>query len=111
MDLSCEDGEDVHRFWYARVVKILHLFVCHLGTAPQRAYTHRTQHMDVLWVRWFGLDADARGGWSKKHPHGIAFIPRDETGMFGFLDPAAFRCIPTVNCSNNYIFVNVQKAF
>jgi hypothetical protein len=89
MDLSCEDGEDVHPFWYARVVKTFHLFVCHLGTAPQTEHTPtEPQHMGVLWVRWFGLDADAQGGWSKKHLHGIAFIPRDETGMFGFLDPA-----------------------
>jgi hypothetical protein len=45
--------------------------------------------MDVLWVRWFGLDADAPGGWSKKCLHGISFIPWDEPGAaFGFLDPA-----------------------
>jgi hypothetical protein len=81
MVLSCEDGGSAHPFWYARVIKIIHLSVCHQGSAPQR--------MDVLWVRWFGLDADMRGGWSKKRLHGISFIPWDEPGAaFGFLDPA-----------------------
>ena len=89
MVLSSEDGEDVHPFWYARVVKIFHLFVCHRGAAPKMEHT-QTEHqrMDVLWVRWFGLDTDARGGWSKKRLHGISFIPGDEPGTFGFLDPA-----------------------
>ena len=85
MVLSREDGEDVHPFWYARVIKIFHLLVCHHGSA---SLTKQPERMDVLWVRWFGLDADARGGWSKKRLHGISFIPWDEPGAFGFLDPA-----------------------
>jgi hypothetical protein len=89
MVLSCEDGEDVHPFWYARVVKIFHILVSHLESAPQ---TERTavepQRMDILWVRWFGLDTDVRGGWSKKGLYGISFIPWDEPGTFGFLNPA-----------------------
>jgi hypothetical protein len=89
MVLSREDGEDVHPFWYARVVKIIHLFVYHRGAGPEVEHTSTEyQRMDVLWVRWFGLDADARGGWSKKRLHGISFIPWDEPGPFGFLDPA-----------------------
>lgn len=89
MVLSCEDGEDVHPFWYARVVKIFHLSVYHLESASQTEHTPtEPQRMDILWVRWFGLDADARGGWLKKRLHGISFIPSDEPGAFGFLDPA-----------------------
>jgi hypothetical protein len=89
MVLSCEDGEDAHPFWYARVVKIFHLIVCHGGPAPQAERTPtEPQRMDILWVRWFGLDTDALGGWSKKGLHGISFIPWDEPGAFGFLDPA-----------------------
>jgi hypothetical protein len=88
MVLSCEDGEDVHPFWYARVVKIFHVFVYHLGS-PQVEHTPtEPQRMDVLWVCWFGLDADVRGRWSKKCLHGVSFIPWDEPGAFGFLDPA-----------------------
>jgi hypothetical protein len=89
MVLSCEDGEDVHPFWYARVIKIFHLLVRRRSPSPPAEDTPTgPQRMDVLWVRWFGLDADARGGWSKKCLHGISFIPSDEVGAFGFLDPA-----------------------
>jgi hypothetical protein len=89
MVLSCEDGEDIHPFWYARVIKIFHLLVCHHGSPFQIEDTlSKFQHMDVLWVRWFGLDADAWGGWSKKHLNGVSFIPSDEVGAFGFLNPA-----------------------
>jgi hypothetical protein len=89
MVLSCEDGEDVHPFWYARVIKIFHLLVRHCGAAPEAEHAPTEyQRMDVLWVRWFGLDADARGGWSKKRLHGISFIPGEDPAAFGFLDPA-----------------------
>jgi hypothetical protein len=89
MVLSFEDGEDAHPFWYARVIKNFHLVVCHRrSTLPEELMSTEPQRMDVLWVRWFGLDADARGGWSKKCLHGISFIPSDEPGTFGFLDPA-----------------------
>ena len=80
MVLSCEDREGVHPFWYAQVIKIFHLLVCHRRSEPQC--------MDMLWVRWFRLDVDAQGRWSKKLLHGISFIPWDEPGAFGFLDPA-----------------------
>jgi hypothetical protein len=94
MILSCEESEDgdkleVHPFWYARVLKIFHLFVWHQSSAPQTGNTlTEPQQIDILWVRWFGADNDARGGWSKKRLHGISFIPYDEPGPFGFLDPA-----------------------
>jgi hypothetical protein len=91
MVLSCEDGEGVHPFWYARVINIFHLFLYHRRSIPQTEHTPtgmEPQRMDVLRVRWFGLDADAQGGWSKKSLHGISFIPWDEPGAFGFLDPA-----------------------
>lgn len=91
MVLSREDGEDIHPFWYARVVKIFHVFVYHRKSTSQTEHIpteSETQRMDVLWVRWFGLDTDARGGWSKKRLHGVSFIPWDEPGAFGFLDPS-----------------------
>jgi hypothetical protein len=89
MVLSCEDGEDAHSYWYVRVVKIFHILVFHCGSTPQTEYTPiEPQRMDVLWVRWFGLDTNARGGWSKKRLHGVSFILWDEPRAFGFLDPA-----------------------
>jgi hypothetical protein len=89
MVLSREDREDKHPFWYARVIKICHIFVRDSGSENQAKYAPREpQRVDVLWVRWFRLDTDAQGGWSKKHLHGIFFIPWDEPAAFGFLDPA-----------------------
>ena len=93
MVLFCEDEEAAHPFWYVQVIKIFHLSVCHRGSAPQR--------MDVLWVHWFGLDANAQGGWSKKHLYGISFIPWDEPGTaFGFLDPV--QVIREVHLISNF---------
>lgn len=87
MVLSCEDGEDTHPYWYARVIKIFHLLVRHHSFGYQ-SEPAEPQRMDVLWVRWFGINMDARGGLSKKRLHGVSFIPWDEGEAFGFLDPA-----------------------
>ncbi len=89
MVLSCEEGVNVHPFWYARVVKIFHVLVCHHKSDPEADYTPtEPKRMDVLWVRWFGLNTDAQGGWSKKRFYSVSFIPGDDLGAFGFLDPA-----------------------
>jgi hypothetical protein len=79
-----EDETDRHPYWYARVIHILHLFVQIKkddGTlmAPKR--------IDVLQVRWFGRNPDAKTGWKAKRLHQVGFIPADEPGAFGFLDP------------------------
>ncbi|KAI0063164.1 hypothetical protein BV25DRAFT_453896, partial [Artomyces pyxidatus] len=89
MVLSREDGaeagaDDVHPFWYARVVRIFHVEVRHRGPAST---SFNSRRMDVLWIRWFGLDMDAPGGWATKRLHGVSFIPDDDGGAFGFLDP------------------------
>ena len=78
--LAHED-DTAHPFWYARVIGVFHAMVYHRGhsSAPQR--------MDFLWVRWFGLDTDAPGGWARKRLHSVSFIPGDDEGAFGFLDP------------------------
>ena len=45
------------------------------------------QRMDVLFVRWFGLDSI--GGWRAQRMHSLGFLPdTDALGpAFGFLDP------------------------
>ena len=51
MVLSCEDGEDIHPCWYARMVKIFHVMVRHLQSTPQAEHTpSEPQCVDVLWV-------------------------------------------------------------
>ncbi|KAG1811133.1 uncharacterized protein BJ212DRAFT_1579186 [Suillus subaureus] len=46
------------------------------------------QEMDFLWVRWFGHNPNNyQSGWNAKRLHRLGFIPADEPGTFGFLDP------------------------
>ncbi|KAI0059027.1 hypothetical protein BV25DRAFT_1918740 [Artomyces pyxidatus] len=89
MVLSHEDegpsGDPAHPYWYARVQKVCHAYVLHRGARSKSTEYHR---MDFLWVRWYGLDTETPGGWAAKRPHGVAFIPDDDPGAFGFLDPA-----------------------
>jgi hypothetical protein len=47
------------------------------------------------------LKSVSAGAWSKKRLHDILFIPRDELGAFGFLDPA--QVIPGVNLISGVI--------
>ncbi|ETW75354.1 hypothetical protein HETIRDRAFT_430757 [Heterobasidion irregulare TC 32-1] len=82
--LSQEDGtpdNPMHPYWYARVVGIFHCMVHHHG------HSSEPKQLDFLWVRWFGLDTDAPGGWDLKWLHSVAFIPEDNPAAFGFLDP------------------------
>jgi hypothetical protein len=72
-----------HPYWYARVLKIFHVFVQDCDQ-PSKG----VQRMDVLWVRWFG-EPDANeweGGWQSKRLLRIGFVPGPDDG-FGFVDP------------------------
>lgn len=71
-----------HPFWYARVIGIYHLRVTH---APTNTVNKR---IEFLWVRWFGLDPQWRGGHSHYKLDRIGFVPYggpDEP--FGFVNP------------------------
>ncbi|KAI0916566.1 hypothetical protein AcV5_003020 [Taiwanofungus camphoratus] len=43
--------------------------------------------MGVLWVRWFGHDLDAPGGFQTRHLHRVGFVDFEDPNAFGFLDP------------------------
>lgn len=43
--------------------------------------------MDFLFVRWFGCDAGARGGWKQKKLDLVGFLESD-LKPFGFINPA-----------------------
>jgi hypothetical protein len=46
------------------------------------------QQMDFVWVIWFGRDLNNyQSGWKAERLHRLGFIPADESGAFGFLDP------------------------
>ncbi|KZV98671.1 hypothetical protein EXIGLDRAFT_606761 [Exidia glandulosa HHB12029] len=71
-----------HPFWYARVLGVFHTHVTHpiLASRPKR--------IDMLWVRWFGMDPDYFGGWVHRRLDRIGFVPAQDPDAFGFLDPA-----------------------
>lgn len=57
---SPETKKNAHPFWYARVLGIFHTQVLHIG---EDVHNRSVQHMEFLWVRWFGVDPDnARSG-------------------------------------------------
>ncbi|GBE88462.1 hypothetical protein SCP_1302770 [Sparassis crispa] len=76
MVLSHEDGEDAdqHPYWYTRVVGVFHVNVCYRGPLP---ISRQPQHMDFLWVRWFGRDLTAPGGFKTRRLHRVGFVDRD----------------------------------
>ena len=83
MVLAHEDDEShEHPYWYARILGVFHTFVIHRGSGSMEP-----RQIDFLWVRWFGRDMAHRAGWRAKRLHRIGFIPHNDPGAFGFLDP------------------------
>lgn len=83
--MSPETGAGAHPFWYARVLGVFHAKVLHLGHA---ATNRSVQHMEFLWVRWFGVEPDYRSGTRVARLPKIGFVPDTDESAFGFLDPS-----------------------
>ena len=77
-----EGKHEGHPYWYGRILSIFHTFVVHRGSANEAP-----QQIDLLWVQWFSHDLLHGAGWKAKQLHHISFIPADNDGAFGFLDP------------------------
>lgn len=77
------DSQGFHPFWYARVLGIYHLNV-----RDHRAEGTEWKRVELLWVRWFAPDFDVAAGWDARRLDQVGYIPSDEEGAFGFLDPA-----------------------
>ena len=98
MVLSPETGPQVHPYWYAWVMGVFHARVLH--TDPS-ATNWSVQHMEFLWVRWFGMDPDHQYGHKAAWLPKIRFVPDTDPLAFGFLDPSLVLCgchlIPAFN--------------
>ncbi|KAF7967234.1 hypothetical protein HWV62_35081 [Athelia sp. TMB] len=72
-------------YWYGRIIGIFHADVVHKGPLSTN---HEPQHIEFMWVRWFGDDRTHRSGVKAKRLPRVGFVP-DEPGHepFGFLDP------------------------
>jgi hypothetical protein len=85
MVVSPEKGPKVHPFWYARVLGVFHTKVLHTGP---NSNNHSVQHMEFLWVRWFGLEPGYKSGSSHARLPKIGFVHEFDDSAFGFLDPS-----------------------
>ncbi|KIK14700.1 hypothetical protein PISMIDRAFT_17112 [Pisolithus microcarpus 441] len=77
---SCEEGAGAHPFWYARLIRacIFHVY-----------YEGARHYMDVLWVRWLGVEPGYCWGINQARLPKVGFVPDCESaGAFGFVDPA-----------------------
>jgi hypothetical protein len=85
MVLSPEKEDGAHPFWYARVLGLFHAKVLHTGpTAVNRS----VQHMEFLWIRWFGVEQNYIAGSHVVRLPKIGFVPDTDEDAFGFLDPS-----------------------
>jgi len=85
MVLSPETSPRAHPYWYARVLGVFHARVLHTGPS---ATNRSVQHMEFLWVRWFGIDPEHCYGHKAARLPKIGFVPESDPLAFGFLDPS-----------------------
>ena len=96
--LSDEDDPNAHPYWYTCVLRVFHLKTLHLDPS---AMNHSVQHMDVLWVWWFGLVPGYQFEPKAAQLLKIRFIPETDLLPFGFLNLSlvihAAHLIPAFN--------------
>ncbi|KAG1736448.1 uncharacterized protein EDB91DRAFT_1055609, partial [Suillus paluster] len=88
MMLSRESSAGAHPFWYARVLGAFCINVLHVGP---NTHNCSPQSMEVLWVRWLGVEPQYHWGFREGHLPKIGFIP-DSPAAFRFLDPLLVSC-------------------
>lgn len=78
------DDDATHPYWYARVLKVFHVYVRQRNsTGPSSDF----RRMDFIWVRWYSDPIDPCG-WAVKRLPRVQFLPQDDPRAFGFIDPA-----------------------
>lgn len=75
---------DSHPYAYARILGVFHADVAYSGpTSISNTY----KRADVLWVRWYQLSSTNSFSFSNKRLPLLEFVPSNEPGSFGFIDP------------------------
>ena len=82
---SSENTPGAHPYWYAQVLGVYHTFV---STTHPAACNRNTQHMEFLWVRWFGIEPKYRSGPRYPRLPMVGFVEDTDELAFGFLDPS-----------------------
>ena len=90
MLLAHEDDEEAgeHPYWYARVLSVFHVHARLASPFPSNV-PDTVKKVDVLWVRWYGRDVSAPGGFERRRLHRVGFVPDDDPFAFGFINPAS----------------------
>jgi len=83
---SPESGPGAQPYWYARVIGIFHAMV---SSSHADVEEKSFQHMDFLWVRWFGVEPGRyRHGFRYARLPKFGFVESTDDYAFTFLDPA-----------------------
>lgn len=99
MVLSSKTGPSAHPYQYARVLDVFHTWVVHNG--PE-SWNRSVQHLEFLWVRWFGMEPNYKWGFKAAHLPKIGFLPDTDESAFVFLDPSLIiRNCHLVPCFEN----------
>ena len=89
MTLSREEDPECHPFWYCQLLKAFYVTVCFCPSGVSGS----KETMEVLWVRWLGIDPDHQWGFRQCTLPKIGFVPEDrDSPAFGFLDPSLVIC-------------------
>ena len=72
-------------YWYAQVLGVFHTQVLHTGLSATNQFV---QHMEFLWVHWFGIDLAHCYGHKVAQLPKIGYVPESDPLAFGFLDPS-----------------------
>jgi len=83
---SPESGPGAQPYWYAHVIGIFHAMV---SSSHADVEEKSFQHMDFLWVRWFGVEPGRyRHGFRYARLPKFGFVESTDDYAFTFLDPA-----------------------
>ena len=61
-----EESQDRFPYWFRQIVGIFHAMVVYTGLSSRSL---EPQHMEFLFVQWFGHDLGHRGRWKSKQLH------------------------------------------
>jgi hypothetical protein len=109
---SPETGVGAAPYWYARVLGIYHAEV---WTTCTRAPRHSIQHIEFLWVRWFGVEPDYQYGLQHARLPKLGFVESRDDYAFGFVDPSLVirgcHLIPCFSSGRTYNLLPYRQSY
>ncbi|KAH9051701.1 hypothetical protein EDB87DRAFT_1571187, partial [Lactarius vividus] len=105
---ACDDAH--HPFWYAQILGIYHANI-YFGPF----FGNQPEHVDFLFIRWFGRDPNWQGGPGTCRLDRIGWVPENNpSGAFGFLNLShviqACHLIPAFSCGKTTQLLSPSQA-